>query len=83
MSWEPSARFKEWPGCRACAYWAAARCIAFPDGIPFPIVAGQVDHLVPRPGQVGTTVFTPMDVAHWQRTRQRVPARAATAETPG
>jgi hypothetical protein len=81
MNWEPSERFAEWPGCRACAHYAGGRCIAFPDHIPFDIVCGAVDHLVPRPGQVGDIVFEPLDPDVLRRTGKRVPLRA-TAEQP-
>ena len=47
-----------WGGCRACRHLqSGTRCIAFPDRIPLVIFSGEVDHLVPRPGQVGNTVF--------------------------
>ena len=82
MNWEPSERFDEWPGCRACTHWAGGRCVAFPERIPFPIIAGLVDHMVPRPGQVGDTVFEPMDFQIWRRTRQRVPLESTAAEQP-
>lgn len=55
--------------------------MAYPDGIPFPIASGQVDHLVPRPGQVGDTVFTPLDVEVFRATGQRVPM-SLSAESP-
>lgn len=32
-------------------------CPAFPNGIPFPIIAGQADHYVERPGQVPGILF--------------------------
>ncbi len=39
-------------GCLACTHYTGAdRCTAFPEGIPFPILAGEIDHLVERPGQ--------------------------------
>lgn len=42
----------EFLGCRACIhYQGAANCVAYPDGIPFPILAGEIDHMVERPGQ--------------------------------
>jgi hypothetical protein len=74
MNWERSDRFEEWQGCRVCAYYRRARCIAYPDGIPLVILSGEVDHMVPRPGQVGDTVFEPMDWDVFARTRRRVPA---------
>ena len=83
MNWEPSERFDEWPGCRECVHWATGRCVAYPDRIPFPIIAGLVDHMIPRPGQVGDTVFTQTDLERWVQTRERVPARPpATSPTP-
>jgi hypothetical protein len=80
MNWEPSARFDEWQGCIGCAHYRRARCVAYPKAIPLIILSGQVDHMVPRPGQVGETVFEPMDWEIWRATRQRVPAKAAVAE---
>ena len=43
--------------------------------------------MMPRPGQVGETVFEPMDVEHWRLTGERRPRqtakdRAAVAATP-
>jgi hypothetical protein len=80
MNWEPSERFADWPGCFSCAHYRYAKCIAYPKAIPLPILSGQVDHMVPRPGQVGDIVFEPMDVEVWQRTRQRVPAPTPAAK---
>jgi hypothetical protein len=69
----------DYPGCLGCGHYRAAKCIAFPKRIPLPILAGEMHHLVPRPGQVGQTVFTPLDLEIWRATRKRVPAR--TPET--
>jgi hypothetical protein len=77
MNWEPSDRFDEWPGCRACVHYARARCIAYPHGIPLSILSGEVDHMVPRPGQVGQTVFELVEWQTWRRTGQRIPDQAA------
>ena len=74
MSWEPSEQFDDWPGCRLCSHWRGGRCAAYPERIPLAIIAGQVDHMVVRPGQVGDTVFELMDLDTWYRTRRRVPA---------
>jgi len=76
-NWEPSDRFKEWEGCLGCAHWQGSHCIAYPMYIPLPLISGQVDHMVPRPGQVGDVVFEPMDVEHWRLTGERRPRRAA------
>ena len=73
MSWEPSERFEEWEGCLGCAHYHHAKCAAYPMGIPLPILSGEVDHMIPRPGQVGDTIFEPMDVEVWRRTGHRVP----------
>ena len=75
--WEPSDRFGEWPTCRGCAHWWGNHCVAYPQRIPFMIVSGQTDHMVPRPGQVGETVFEPMDVEHWRLSGERRPRRGA------
>ena len=75
MNWEPSEHYHEWEGCIGCAHWRAARCVAYPTHIPLIILDGQVDHMVPRPGQVGETVFEPMDVEHWRLTGERRPRR--------
>jgi hypothetical protein len=53
--------------------------VAYPKGIPLPIISGEVDHMVLRPGQVGDIVFEPMDVEVWRRTRQRVPVATHAA----
>jgi hypothetical protein len=82
--WEPSDRFEEWQGCLGCGHYrleGRAACIAYPDRIPLPILSGEVDHMVPRPGQVGTTVFTPMDFEHFRRTGRRVPQAVTTSAT--
>src|SRR5262249_62276107 len=53
-----------------------------PDACPaLPILSGAVDHMVPRPGQVEGILFEPIDVEHWVRTGERIPARAR-AEQP-
>ena len=75
MNWKPTARFNEWAGCLGCAHYQRGRCVAYPEGIPLPIISGEVDHMIPRPKQVGTTVFEPMDLEVFHTTGQRVPAR--------
>jgi hypothetical protein len=80
MNWDPSERFDEFGSCRACVHFTPVRCPAYPRGIPPLILSGEVDHMVPRPGQQGDTVFEPMDWETWRRTGQRIPARVATAE---
>ena len=82
MNWEPSERFAEWRGCRACVHWRGGTCIAYPRGIPLMIVQGQVDHMVPRPGQTGDTVFTPVDWQVLVAKGERVPAREESAPQP-
>ncbi len=79
MNWEPSDRFDEWQGCIGCAHYRHGRCAAYPKAIPLPIISGQVDHMVPRPGQVGDIVFEPMDTEIFFRTGERVPARKRVA----
>ena len=71
--WEPSEQFEEWQGCLGCAHYRRMRCIAYPDRIPLPIASGEVDHMVPRPGQVGDTIFEPMDIEWWRKTGERRP----------
>jgi hypothetical protein len=73
VNWERSERFEEFDGCRLCLHWRAGSCAAYPECIPLPILAGQVDHLVERPGQVGDVVFTPIDLEHWRATGERIP----------
>jgi hypothetical protein len=68
-------RDEAWPGCRFCVHWRAARCVAYPTGIPLAILSGEVDHLVPRPGQVGDVTFEEIDVDVWEQTGERVPVR--------
>jgi hypothetical protein len=81
MNWERSERFDEWGGCLVCVHWRYGKCAAYPERIPFPIIAGQVDHLVPRPGQVGDTVYEEIDLEQWGETGQRV--AASSPATPG
>ena len=77
-NWVRSDRFDEWPGCFQCGhYFGGGRCAAFPERIPQPIMFGEVDHFVPRPGQVGETVFEPMDVEYFLRTGKRAAADEA------
>jgi hypothetical protein len=45
------------------------------------IFSGEVDHVVPRPGQVDGILFEPMDIEHWVRTGERIPARAGAEQT--
>ncbi len=81
-NWEPSADIDNWPGCLGCVHYQRMRCVAYPERIPFPIASGQVDHLVPRPGQVGDTVFQLMDFEWWQKTGERRPLKVgASADT--
>lgn len=75
MNWEPSERADEFDGCRLCVHYRGEGvCAAFPTRIPLPIFAGDVDHMVPRPGQVGNTIFEPLDFERWQATGERRPA---------
>lgn len=84
MSWEPSAQVVAFGGCRLCLhYQGGGCCTAFPTRIPLPIFAGDIDHMVVRPGQVGDTVFEPIDFEFWQATGERRPAaRPASAAFP-
>jgi hypothetical protein len=88
MNWEPSERFDEWQGCLGCVHWRGGTCVAYPRGVPLMIVGGEVDHMVPRPGQVGDTVFEPIDWEVYHTTRQRVPSASPAepqraGQTPG
>jgi hypothetical protein len=58
-NWQRSIPAEEsWGGCRWCVHFRIdGTCVAYPERIPSMIEDGQVDHLVPRPGQVGETVF--------------------------
>jgi hypothetical protein len=74
VNWERSEGFENWPGCLGCAHLrrgGRSHCTAYPDGIPFVIEAGEIDHLVARPGQIGSTVFEPLDLQHWLKTKER------------
>jgi hypothetical protein len=74
VTWEPSARADEFGGCRFCVHYErGGRCVAFPRRIPLPIFASDIDHMVPRPGQVGDTVFEPLDLQWYVKTGQRRP----------
>lgn len=77
--WERSEGFEMWYGCRNCGHFRGNRCVAYPNGIPFLIASGQVDHFVPRPGQVGDTVFTTFDLEVFTATGKRVPAPESEA----
>jgi hypothetical protein len=57
-------------------YQGQGRCTAFPTRIPLPIFAGDVDHMIVRPGQTGDDVFELMDFQAWQETGERRPAAA-------
>jgi len=84
-SWKPSDRFDEWQGCLGCAHYRLGgrpACVAYPERIPLPILSGEVDHMVPRPGQVGDTVFEPMDLELWRRTGQRASRGVTSPLTP-
>jgi hypothetical protein len=51
-------RDQSWGGCRLCRHFQPPfTCAAFPNGIPMAIASGDVDHLVPRPGQVDDILF--------------------------
>lgn len=50
------------PGCNTCKHFQkkALRCAAFPDGIPWIILSGTIDHLSPLPGDNGIQ-YEPID----------------------
>jgi hypothetical protein len=58
-NWEGSLpRSQRWGGCNLCRHARPDNtCAPYPGGIPIIIGSGEVGHLVPRPGQVGDTVF--------------------------
>jgi hypothetical protein len=66
-------------------YQGQGRCTAFPTRIPLPIFAGDVDHMIVRPGQTGADVFDLMDFQAWQETGERRPAanQSSTAAVAG
>jgi hypothetical protein len=77
VTWEPVPNAENFPGCLGCGHLRRGRrahCAPYPDGIPLAIASGQVDHMVPRPGQIGEKVFEPIDVEVWQATGERRPA---------
>ena len=84
-NWDPSPNLDDYVGCLGCAHRRLGKrlhCAAYPEGIPFAIISGQVDHLVPRPGQVGDTVFEALDLQWWLKTKERrvlVPQPSAPA----
>jgi hypothetical protein len=77
VNWDPGEQAEEFGGCRQCMhYQGGGRCTAFPSRIPLPIFAGDIDHMVERPEQVGNDVFKPIDFKVWQATGERRPAPA-------
>ena len=79
MNWERSDLYEEWDGCRWCFHWRVGKCAAYPERIPLAILSGEIDHMVKRPDQVGDTLYEPIDVEHWQRTGERVPAASSAS----
>jgi hypothetical protein len=80
VNWEPSDHADEFGGCRFCThYQGGGRCTAFPTRIPLPIFAGDIDHMIVRPGQTGGDVFAPIDFEVWQATGERHPAPTKAA----
>jgi hypothetical protein len=77
-NWERSERFDEWQGCLGCARYRYGKCDAYPRSIPQIILDGQVDHMIPRPGQVEGILFEPMDVNWWRETGERRPLPATS-----
>jgi len=50
--------------------------------IPLPIFAGDIDHMLPRPGQIGDDVFESIDLDVWRATGERRPASHSTERKP-
>jgi hypothetical protein len=75
VNWDRSPEFDRFDGCRFCVHYRGLlQCTAYPERIPLDILSGEVDHMIPRPGQVGEIVFGPMDIEIWRHTGQRLPA---------
>jgi hypothetical protein len=53
---EDVVRFQKLGICHRCAHHRGVEtCRAFPDGIPYEILGGDVDHTRPYPGDNGIT----------------------------
>src|SRR6266540_5184774 len=53
-------------GCTDCRHFRGGlRCDAYPEGIPWPIIAGEIDHVRPLPGDDGIQ-FEPMRRSDWE-----------------
>lgn len=63
------------PGCDNCKHWRGGfTCEAYPLGIPFPIMRGEVAHLQPLPDDNGI---------QWERSdRPRGPRHPGTRNPP-
>jgi hypothetical protein len=74
-------RAQGWGGCRLCQHFRPDfTCLAYPERIPLSIVSGEVDHLVPRPGQQGDIVFAPVE--HPDDLQERLIRAAASRGVP-
>jgi hypothetical protein len=65
-------------GCTECRHFRGGlRCDAYPEGIPWPILAGDIDHLGPLPGDHGIQ-FEAMRRRDW---KDRIAAFGYTIES--
>ena len=61
------------PSCRNCKHWHGGLvCDAYPKGIPLPIMAGDVSHMKPLPGDNGLQ-WERKDEAQTQRADNKKP----------
>lgn len=57
---ETKTKPKNWNGCRNCMFLLkrkGGKCKAYPDGIPFEFISGNIPHLVIEKDQIGTFIW--------------------------